>query len=308
MMELRIEITHENAEKVAQLIRELAQLETMNTTAAGIKTKAAPTLSTTVTPHHYLTPPPELGDLESGRILQTPAGLYVGSWGQFNSFFPWKAVLRILSHMIKDNSGKAVTLEELVSKSKEVFELTGLSRYRGFPSSSKESAVGRLVWHFITPAHEMGLIKIDGGNEIPVRGWGKVHISPTKEGLEFAKLNNPIFDEGETEQILSDAERKWVLDHLKRIDGEGYREYSFLKEIFDELEKGNTDIASWLENNQRFITYVKSWSRKAGDEKKFKKQVTNLAAMFAQSKIALLRELGVISDRRNDYTVIGVWE
>lgn len=309
MMELRIKITRENAERVAKLIKELVQLEVEGLVVTGAETEIAGPkkkgLAFAKPLPGYLSSPPELENLKGGKIVQTPAAKHVGTWGQFNSFFPVKGVLRVLCHMVSENGGKAVNLQGLVDRSKATFQLAGLGCYRGFPSSGKESAVGRLVWHFITPAHEMGLARIEGTKEIPVRGWGKVNIAPTKEGYEFAKLKNLIFDERDTRQLLSDAEREWLLGYLKKIDGEGYREYSFLREVFGELEKGNTDIASWLENSQRFISYVKSWSRKAKQERKFKKQVANVAAMFAQSKIALLRELGMISDKRNDYTVIG---
>lgn len=303
-MELRVKITRDNVDKVARLMKELIYLESGEVTVTGVKAEAA-TLNLTKPLPNYLAPPPDLTNLKSGNpYLKTPGAEHVGTWGQFNSFFPVKAVLRILSHLVSENGGKAANLQDLVNRSKAVFELAGLRHYRGFPSSRKESAVGRLVWHFITPAHEMGLIKIEGEDEVPVRGWGKVHVVPTKEGLEFARLKNLIFDEQDTKQLLSDAEREWVLGHLKKIDAKGYKEYSFLKEIFDELKKGNADIASWLKNNQRFINYVKSWSRKAEDEKKFKKQVANVAGTFVQSKIALLRELGVISDKRNDYSIL----
>lgn len=311
MMELRIKITIKNAERVAQLIQELVQLEAEGLVVTGAGTKIAGPKEKGLTFARplpdYLAPPPELENLKGGKIVQTTAAKHVGTWGQFNSFSPVKGVMRILCHMVSENDGKAVNLQDLVDRSKATFQLAGLGRYRGFPSSKKESAVGRLVWHFITPAHEMGLVRIEGAEEIPARGWGKVSIAPTKEGLEFAKLRNLIFDERNTKQLLSDAEREWMLGHLKKIDDVGYREYSFLREVFGEFKKGNTDIASWLENNQRFISYVKSWSRKAKQERKLKKQVANVAAMFAQSKIALLRELGVISNKRNDYTVIGEW-
>lgn len=301
-IELRIRITRENAEKVTQLIRELVQLEPGISVATPVKVGARPLPEKTLL--DYLGPPQQLENLKSGEIVLTPAAKYVGTWGQFNSFFPVKAVLRILSHAMNDNGGEPVNLEELVEKSKTIFKVARLDRFRGFPSSDKDSAIGRLVWHFITPAHEMGLVRIEGMEEIPVRGWGKVIVTPTKEGLEFAKLRNLIFDERDTRQLLSDSEREWVLDYLRKIDDKGYKEYSLLKGVFEEFKKGNTSIASWLENNQRFVSYVKSWSRKAEQERELKKQVANVATMFAQSKIALLRELGMISDRRNEYTVI----
>jgi len=309
MMELRIKVTRENAAKVAQLIKELVQLETEGLVVTGAETEIAgpqeKSLAFVKPLPGYLGQPPELENLKGGKIVHTPAARYVGTWGQFNSFFSVKAVLRVLCHMVSENGGKALNLQELVDRSKTTFELAGLGRYRGFPSSNKESAVGRLVWHFITTSHEMGLVRIEGAEEIPVRGWGKVSIAPTKEGLEFAKLKNLIFDERGKNQVLSDTEREWMLGYLKKIDGEGYKEYSFLREVFEELKKGNTDISSWLENNRRFINYVKSWSRKVKNEKKLREQMANVAAMFAQSKIALLREFGAISNKRNDYSVVG---
>jgi len=305
MMELRIKITRENAERVAELIKELAQLEAEGMVA--ISTEAEATKPEPAKPLlNYLSPPPDLPNLESGTpYLETPAAKHVGTWGQFNSFFPVKAVLRILCQMVGEASGEPINLQELVDRSKNIFKSAGLGRYRGFPSSNKESAIGRLVWHFITPAHEMGLVKIEGAEEIPIHGWGKVRISPTSEGLEFAKLKNPVFDEGSTEQVLSVPEREWVISYLKKIDEGGYKEFSFLREVFGELKKGNTDLVPWFEKSRRFVNYIRGWSSKAGDEKKLKKQVANVANTFAASKIALLRELGVISNKRNDYTVMG---
>ena len=258
----------------------------------------------------YLAPPPVLENLRSGRVvLDSHEAKYVGTWGQFNSLFPPKAVLRILAHMVKENDGKPVNLDKLVKKSVEVFTAAGLSRYRGFPTNiRKESAAGRLVWHFIIPAYEMGLMGVEGKTAaIPTRAWGGVSVFPTKEGLEFAKLENLLFEGKEKAQLLSEPERRWVIEYLKKIDDAGYKEYTFLKRTFDELKKGNTDLASWLEKDRFFNEYIESRSSKKRGTKEFKKQIENVAAMFAQSKIALLRELNVISNKRNDYTVIREW-
>jgi hypothetical protein len=306
-LELRITITRENVDKIVQLIRELVYLESA-TEGIGIETgeQSIPIVETV---SNYLAPPPELKNLSNGKVITSSVEApYVGTLGLFNSFFPVKAVLRILAYMMEENDGGPVNLQRLVDKSIEVFRAAGLSEYRGFPMrkkgrTEKESAIGRLVWHFIVPAHQMGLVEAD--NEIPVRAWDSVHVSITKEGWEFARLENRVLDKKEQEQVLSEAEREWMFEYLGKIDNDGYKEYSFLKRIFEELKRGNTNITVWLERDEQFNEYVKSWSRKTEDPKKFKTQIGHVAAMFAQGKIALLRELGVISNKRNNYSVIG---
>jgi hypothetical protein len=306
-LELRITITRENVDKIVQLIKELVYLES-TIAVSGIKTEE-PSAPIVEAAPSYLAPSPELKNLTTGRAMADSAeAKHVGTWGQFNSFFPVKAVLRILAHMVEENDGKPVNLQQLVDKSIEVFRVAGLSQYRGFPmrrkgKAEKESAIGRLVWHFIIPARKMGLIEAD--NEIPIRAWDKANVSITREGLEFARLENLVFDKKGREQVLSGAERGWVLNYLKKIDGEGYKEYSFLTRIFEELKNGNTKIAAWLEKDEEFNKYVKSWSKKGKNPKEFKKQIEHVAAMFAQGKIALLRELGLISNKRNDYAIVG---
>lgn len=49
----------------------------------------------------------------------------------------------------------------------------------------------------------------------------KIYIGLTKEGLEFAKLKNPIIDEKNFEKSLSDSEINFYLDHIsKNVKGE----------------------------------------------------------------------------------------
>lgn len=51
--------------------------------------------------------------------------------------------------------------------------------------------------------------------------------------------------------------------------------------------------------------YIESRSTRKKGTEEFEKQVKNIAATFAQGKIALLRELGTIKNKRGDYTVTG---
>jgi len=308
MLELRIKITPENAERVMRLIRELVVSEDLvgsEESAAVLDIEKTAETSKEVA-KKYLSPPPAFDDLVHGEVTLTETAKYVGTWGQFNSFFPMKAVLRVLAHLMEESNRSPVSLQALVDKSVQAFKAMGLQRFRGFPKRYKrESSIGRLVWHFVTTACEMGLIKIEGDSEIPSHDWDRVSISITREGWEFSKLENRLLDWNGKEQVLTDDERNWMADYLKKIDVRGFREFSILMDVFEELKKGNTDISSWLERNENFRQYIRSWSRKTENLAEFDQQLKTVAIMFAQSKIALLREMGAISNRRNDYTVIG---
>jgi hypothetical protein len=307
MIELRVRIDRENAEKVIQLIRELVGSDdAIVTSVEKSETPTTAALGVVRPPLEYLTPPPALGELVSGKLVLTESAKYIGTWGQFNSFFPLKAVLRVLAHLTDENKQDKTSLQVLVDRSISAFKVAGLHKFRGFPKKyKKESSIGRLVWHFITTAYQTGLIGIRGDAGIPAHGWDNVFVSITKEGFEFCQLENRVLDWKAHEQVLTDAEKNWVVKYLKKIDSEGFKEYSLLKAVFQELKKNNTHISEWLEHSESFRTYVKSWSRKKEDTVEFAKQMRTVAIMFAQSKIALLRELGVVSNRRDDYSITG---
>jgi len=315
-MELRIEITKENKEKIFALISALLEEEKIKP-SFEIRGKKAPT------GQDYLSIPEKIEGLEDGSIMRYGGAgdkqiQLVGTWGQFNSFFPVKAALRILANYLSENKKDSVNLREFVFKCTEIFRRTKinnkqLSKYRGFPLTKKDTAIGRFVWHFLIPAQEMGLIKITKSSldysSMPYapNDWNKVYITITREGLEFARLKNPLFDTASMGQVLGENERRWIIDFLKKINKDGFGEYSILKDVYEFLKKGHNgkeELWSWFENDRRFINYVKSWSRKSGKPKQLKKQIANLARTFSASKIALLRELGVVRNKRNDYTLI----
>ena len=236
----------------------------------------------------------------------------VGSWGMFNSFFPGKAVLRILANLIRDKKADSITLQELVNTTKDVIKDSGFNEFRGFPNNpDKDNSIGRLVYHFIKTFAKMGLLNAysDGRNDESVwkENWSDIQISLTLDGLEFAKLRNKLFDELEKNQILTSEEKKWLLDYLKKIDKMGYKEYSMLRDIYKFIKEGHNgknELWDWFGKNRNFRNYIKKGSRKANDQDAFKKQVENLSMTFAAGKLALLRELGVISNKRNDYTIL----
>ena len=114
-------------------------------------------------------------------------------------------------------------------------------------------------------------------------------------------------DGGNNLPILSEEEQKWLVNYLKSIELEGFQEYSLLKEFLIFLKGGHhdyQDLLEWFSTNERMLEYLKTWSRKKDDPDAFRAQVENVAAVFVTGKIALLRELGMVSSKRNDYTVI----
>jgi len=261
---------------------------------------------------NYLMIPTDL-ELRSGEPIVDYETKSVGSWGMFNSFFPGKAVLRILANMLDEKKAKSITLETLINKTSEVIRVNNLSKLRGFPKDpKKDNSIGRLVYHFIQTFTDMGFFSVntkeETKNNIWAEPWNNIEITLTKEGLEFAQLKNSVFDNGGLSQILTNEEKQWLTDYLKKIDEEGYKEYSILKNVFEFIKQGHNgkdELWNWFETNPTFINYVKQWSRKVEDSVAFEKQIKNLSPTFAAGKLALLRELGVIRNKRNDYTVLG---
>ena len=84
---------------------------------------------------------------------------------------------------------------------------------------------------------------------------------------------------------------------------------TLIQEVFEHIKSGhngNKDLWNWFENDKRFQDYIRSRSRRAKEDPKiFDKQLSNYAKTFASTKISLLRELGIIKNKRNDYSIIG---
>jgi hypothetical protein len=315
-MELRIEITKQNRERIFEVINTLLEEEAAKSSADTSRKKAS-------VARNYLSIPEKIDGLEHGAVMRyddprDKQVQLVGTWGQFNSFFPVKAALRILANFLSESEKDCVNLRNFIFQCIEVFRRTEiknkrLGKYRGFPLRKKDTATGRFVWHFLAPAQEMGLIRVTksptGCKGIPTapNDWNKVYITITQKGLEFARLRNPLFDGTSMEQVLGEDERKWIINFLKEVDEQGFGEYSLLKGVYEFLKEGhdgNEELWSWFERNGRFIDYVASWSRQAREPDQMKKQISRLAKTFSASKVALLRELAVVKNRRNDYKII----
>lgn len=324
-MQLTIDISKKNKDKIFKLIEGLLEEE------EGISPDLSKILidikkqQDSPQKEDYLQVPPKVAGYRDGKVvfyvsegtkIENKRVSSVGSWGQFNSFFPIKAALRILANYLVDKDIPSVKLDEFVKACLETFKQKNFDKIRGFPSSNKDTAKGRFVWHFLATAYEMGLIRISytdlkyDGLPGSLQDWDAVEIELTNQGMEFALLPNNIFDGISDQQVLTNEERDWLISYLKKIDGEGYKEYTLLKDISEflaENHNGKDQLWGWFKMNDTFIDYIKSWSRKAqrGDQLALTEQIDTLSKSFASSKVALLRELGVVKNKRNDYTVMG---
>ncbi len=322
-MELKISVTKKNKNKIFQLIDALLEEEidgALEIEADEKQVKLDNNLTKPIIKESDLLRIPKVVDnTKPGKPILFINGddrpQRIGTWGQVNSFFSIKAALRVLANLLEERNVDSINLDDYVKICIKLFKERELNNFRGFPSTDKDTAVGRFVWHFLSAAHEMGLIVIKDsklnheGMPTTLHDWEDVSIGITQEGLEFARLKNNLMDRISKEQILTQEERNWMTSFLKKIDSEGYKEYTILKDVFCFLKDGHngkSDLWNWFENDQRFIDYIKSWSRKvaSGNEEDIKNQIKNLSATFSASKIALLRELGVIQNKRNSYDVI----
>ncbi len=274
-----------------------------------------PIISTTlnsITASEYMNVPP-LTNLKSGKPIINAESNVWGAWLMFNDFFAPKFICRVLVGKMHHEKKDYIILEDLMADSISMIKSQGLSKYKGFPNLQKDSKGMRLVNHFLITFVKMGLVEAKSvkGNpkDLWTEKWGNIAVSITKEGYEFAKLGNNIFDYHKDEQTLTKQEKEWLKNYLVKIDAQGYKEYSALKEVYDFLKKGNngnSDLWKWFENNKKIREYILQRSERAkADPEIFKQQLSNYAKTFSSAKISLLREFGVVRDKRNDYTIIG---
>lgn len=284
--------------------------------------------------HTFLSVPPAL-KLKSGRVTADTESKVWGSWLMFNDFFAPKFLTRITAWKISKDKQDYILLSDLIKDSVDVIGDFNLNKLKGFPNQIKEknlekdAAVSRLVNHFLRTFSDMGLFEVrslkKGSKDVWKENWKDIEVTLTKEGLEFALLKNNVFDNAsllteiktgnntqlKNEQILSSEEKEWMLKYLRRIDSEGYKEYSTLQELYTLLKAGNQNydsLLSWFAGHKKFSEYIKERSKRAQkDEKLLQQQIENYAASFISAKISLLRELGIVENRRNNYTITGDW-
>jgi len=296
-MEIKIVITKKNKDTVLKLIDELVEAEAISLSTE--EKEAQFILSSPPEPAAVLRQGPKIEALHVGEPNITKS--VFGTWGMFNSYIPGKAALRVLTHLVSNSGGKSIEYNRFMDKCIAVFRDVRLSRYRGFPKKASDSAKQRLSMHLIWPYSQIGLIQIYGEKDTQF-------VTITKEGLEFANLPNPLLDYGQEQQILSEEESRWLLDHLRKIDELGFKEFSTLKSLVTFLALGHKrfeDIVNWFKNNKEFVDWVNARSRYKDNPRAFYRQLHNISTTFASGKIALLRELGIISTSRAKYQVLG---
>lgn len=295
-MEIKVLITKQNKEKVLKLIDELVECEAEATAVASNQKE----ILSSIEPSQSASLIKEIPKGEGINVAEVEVQQKkFGSWGMFNSYVPGKAALRVLLHLMDKNDGKPVKYSDLVDECVVEFWKAGL-RYRGFPKKTSESAKGRLAMHIIWPFYEMGLIRV-------FKEEGNQTVAITRDGLEFAHLPNPLLDQGAKEKGLSSEEREWLLAHLKKIDEKGYKELTVFEDLVAFLSKRDRsfgDIVNYLQANKEFESWTRQGSRYKDNPKAFARQLHNISTTFASGKIALLRELGVLSTSRATYQVL----
>ncbi len=344
-MEIKIEITPGNKTKVLKLISELVDAESSSFGAMSVPSDRQnekrqliyeESKNVAKIPRYslgnlisdeskdYLTSskPPEDYDI-SGNPDSFPSEYLkpakvgsstVGTWYMFNSFFVAKAVLRVLENLLLERENE-VQVRQLL----ETFYVSSKNRkllsYRGFPKEKESpkhdlSSISKIRSFVIVPLESMGLVVIEPTDNKQER------IFLTKSGLEFASLKNPILD-SKGKELLSKDEISFLISHLKRIDEMGYKEYTLLNEFVSFLEESSSSkavsydsIVQWFSNNVKVVDWIYEGSRsqKTGQSKDsefFREQLRKATTAFASGKIALLRELKVVSDKRGDYSIVG---
>ncbi len=300
-MEIKVSINKDNKERVLSLISQLVEAEGVQVENPESTQVASLNLTRSAIVQGHVSLDNCYSDatisLSQGVISNKP----LGTWAMFNSFVPGKAALRVLAHILRDEQADDVSFVRLVDEAVRNIRLRGISATRGFPSSRKASSIPRFATQLVLPFTEMGLIssKLHDGTRM---------VGLTQDGLTFSLLENPVIDYKSSTSQLSQAERKWLTDYLKKIDGEGFREYSTLQSIMGFIgtkHPSRTQLVEWFTTKSDFQESTKSGSRYSGQPLRLRKQLQNLASTYVSSKVAILRELGVVSDARGKYDLEG---
>lgn len=315
-MEISININKKNKSKILSLIDELVEaeepIEQNKNEARQYKNLVASAITQTPLqpihlkmiqnfPQDYLSKP---------NIKEST----LGSWYMFNSFFASKAILRVLSSLLKENKN-VVYSNELLNAFYSASKQADLLKYRGFPKEREKtryegSNISKLRYFILWPLAEMGFITIqDSANK-------QERIRITRYGLEFGQLENSKLDSN-GEDLLSNNEIEYLRAHLKHIDSLGYKEKSILYSLYEYIKSSKTvshdDIVNWFAKNPIVIDYIYKDSRaekakQSKNSERFHEQMEKAARAFASGKIALLRELKVIEDKRGSYRIISPFE
>ena len=181
-------------------------------------------------------------------------------WGQVNRIFPIKVALRVLLKMQNDCSDY-INLNEFLKEAPQVAKDFGKelakiddqkSRKRGERVSialpigeHEDKAISRYKNHFLAfirhkdNALDGALARLKFINMKKI-SENDFLIGLTKEGLEFAKLNNPIIDDNLYSNVtLSEEEKLFYLKHIKKNVPE---ELNPIKTIINLISTGYTEV------------------------------------------------------------------
>lgn len=214
-------------------------------------------------------------DIQGIPTSQTPSNKIRKSclWGQYNRIFPIKVTLRTLANYIK-YSGTNIDLESFQEDAANIAREIGKrlqtideknNRYRderfstGFPIGSDEyKAKSRFKMHFVGYLTKDNIIEGAPGSlgfvDISRDENGKITIGLTKEGLDFALMENPVLDGENFGAILSDAEKKYYINH---VFNNAKAEANAMILILGSIKKGvdNPDLL-----NEKIRVHNNSWS------------------------------------------------
>jgi len=312
-MKVEINITKDNKDKVLKLLDELVTAESgAKEEASNAETKSNKS-EEEVKKEEYRDYAKYMAKPLGYKGLLAPASIQSSEFGLgknflFNSFFAAKAMLRVIANLTNEEQKSPEQSKVLDIFNKAAIALD-LQAYNGFPKERKEkhegSKINRPLYGILIPLFQMGMLKIDGNS-----------VLLTKSGFEFSMFSNPKLDEAK-EEILYEQEIKYLIGYLKEVDMHGYKEYTFLKQIVDFIKEkskyGKTpvyqDLVDFIKHNEHFVDYVYKTSKfgKKGlfkESHDFLNKLQRTAQAAVASRIALLRELQIIEDKRNSYSII----
>jgi Arc/MetJ-type ribon-helix-helix transcriptional regulator len=192
------------------------------------------------------------------KALSKDSDSHFWIWGQVNRIFPLKFGLRVLGNLLKQNKAETIDprmFRDIAAQSARNvgLRLMAFEKMKNVKRKERISAglpVGDQAFNSESryKTHFLATVRVtDEGKEMLDGALAKLKfvnieiiekkekIGITKEGLEFAKLENPILDKQEYDVTLSNAEVDYYLRHIaENIPGE----YRAIKLIFSIIAKG----------------------------------------------------------------------
>lgn len=234
-------LEHEDEEKLAYEPSEEASKESMDILSSrdftGVETISMPS------PGQYLYP-----NIENEEKLGP-------LWGQINRIFPMKIGLRILANMLRSNNGSYVRLQDFQEKATSIARLYGLKlrredkkqgrlrnncRFIGLPVHKVEAkSKQRYKTHFLAYLRKDGVVEGALGRlkfvNLKRDSEGNELVGITREGLDFAGLENPLLDNNDSgKETLSERETEFYIKHVfHHVPGESQAIEQILKHITD---------------------------------------------------------------------------